>query len=104
MPLDHARVTDGVLDGEDLAVLVSIADDASQAFGLSLESLPDFAGMVEVLAPRPLNGKFYIASAGQAVESAEMTVEAIRRARRTYHPLTLHLFLAVPLGLAFLLG
>ena len=102
-----ARVEDGVLHGEEVAILVSVAEDAAQAFGRTRESLPPFAAVVEVLPPAAPDGKyrpFQIKRAGQAVDIVAKAVEAIRSARRTYHPKTLHLFLATPLGLAFLLG
>ena len=54
----------------------------------------------------PLGGRLLYASSGvQAVDIAMTVAEAIRDARRGFRPLSVvHLFMAVPIGLAVLIG
>jgi len=86
----------------DLAVLVSITDDVERPFGAVLRELPSLRATVHVTARMlPLS----IASSGQAAALVRMVRDAVRRARRDYGATgTVHLFMAVPVGVAVLLG
>lgn len=93
-----------VTDAEDLAVLVSVADDVARAFDATRSGLPPFRAMTIVSrdcgeVPHILRG------AGQAVDVAHVVAGAIRQARRDYRITgRTHLFMAVPVGLAVLIG
>lgn len=86
----------------DLAVLISITDGIEQPFGVMMRHLAPLRATVHVTAHSlPLQ----IASSGQAATLARMVRDAIRRARREYRATgTVHLFMAVPAGVAVLLG
>jgi CBASS immunity sensor of nucleotide second messenger signals len=91
------------VSGKDLAVLVSVAENVEPAFAQTQKSLPAFRAMTHVRHPR--EGRFDIASPGQATDIARTVIEAIRAAREKHRPLeTVHLFMAVPLGVAMLIG
>lgn len=65
--------------------------------------MPAFRAITRV--SRPECPRFDITSAGLAIDIAMTVVDAIRAARRTHRPLsTIHLFMAVPAGLAMLIG
>ena len=86
----------------DIGVLVSITDDVEAPFGATMRQLPSLRTAVHVSARSlPLR----IESAGQAAALARAVRDAIRQARRDYGATgTVHLFLAVPAGIAVLLG
>ena len=95
-------MTSGKVDAEDIAVLVSVAQDVRPAFDATREALPRFRCLVEVsaagLGTGPITG-------GQAVDLAHVTINNIRLARSQFRPSgRVHLFASVPLGLAFMLG
>lgn len=93
----------GSASGTDLAVLVSVAEDAASAFGASRGALPNFRAILRVSKEGPL--PHMIASPGQAVDLVDTTVEAMREMRRQSGANgDTHLFLASPLGIAVLLG
>lgn len=88
---------------DDIAVLVSVASDAEPAFVASQALLPHFRAVLHISTPS--RERYIIANAGQAVDIAAMAIEGIRRARNEYLARgTVHLFLAVPAGVAFLIG
>jgi hypothetical protein len=92
------------IEGDALAVLLSITADVEPAFGASKSELPPFRAAVDV---RPAGDPFeplVLERAGQAVEIVERTVEAVRRARERHQTDSVHVFGALPLGLAVLLG
>lgn len=87
----------------DLAVLVSVADNVEPVFASCQRALPALRAMVHVRTDANL--PFLIRSAGQAVDIARVVEDALRTARREYGGVgTVHLFLAVPAGLAVLIG
>jgi len=91
------------LAGQDLAVLVSVTGNAEPAFDASRPDLPKLRAMICVTKP----GRFphRLASPGQAVDVAEKIIAAIKAAQSTYREVQCtHLFLAVPAGLALMIG
>jgi hypothetical protein len=91
-------------EGTALAVLVSIAEDVEPAFGASRADLPPIRAAVRVRIPGENFQRFLIASPGQAAALAARIIGEVRRARRDYPAESLHLFAAIPVGLAVLLG
>lgn len=93
---------------EDLAVLLSVAEDVEIAFGRSKPHLPAFRAILKISPPRSPEGRFQplsIDTPAQAADLVAQTVEAIREARREVTAVrSLHLFAAIPVGVAFLLG
>lgn len=88
---------------DDIAVLVSVASDVTAAFGATRPSLPPFRAIVSV--NRPGSTPHDIGTPGQATDIAQIISSAIRKAREDYQARgVVHLFLAVPVGLAFMLG
>ena len=88
---------------KDLAVLVSVAANLEFAFTASKRDLPRFRAITTVTkeGQPPHN----ILTRGQAVDVAYVVVEGIRCARDEYRPIdTIHLFMAVPVGLAMMIG
>jgi hypothetical protein len=98
-----ARVANGSVSADDLALLVSVASNVEPAFAASKPQLPAFRGMVVVT--KPGNYPHDIETPGQAVDIVRVIAEGLRQARDTLQPRgTLHLFLAVPAGLAVMIG
>jgi len=99
-------------DGDALAVLLSITQDVEPAFGSSRATLPTFRAAVAVRPPgdpsvRPPGDPFpslVIDTPGKAVQIVDRTVETIRRARAELGTTSTHIFGAMPVGLAVLLG
>ncbi len=87
----------------DLAVLVSVAANVEFAFAASKNDLPHFRAITTVTKQgQPLHD---LPTPGQAVDAAYVAIEGIRSARDAYRPIdTIHLFMAVPVGLAMLIG
>ncbi len=93
----------GSVDADDVAVLLSVTKDAVPAFRSSPD-LPPMRAIVDVRVPGPDFTSFRFTHPGQAVDVATKTVEAMFKARDEYRPRRLHLFMAVPAGLALLVG
>ena len=88
-------------DASDIAVLVSVAGDVEPAFARS--ELPPFRAVVKVA--RPDSSRYDIKCPGEAVSIAYRLIEGIRKARDEYRAQgAVHLFMAVPVGLAMLVG
>jgi len=102
-PLEVTSRDDRV-DGEALAVLVSLTSDVEPAYGVSKRDLPSFRCVVRVRPQGAEFRRFPIENPGQAIDIVERTIEEIRRARELYRPASIHLFGAIPVGLAVLLG
>jgi hypothetical protein len=97
------QVGDANPSGDDVALLVSVASNVEPAFAASRPNLPTLRAVVVV--NRPGVYPHDIATAGQARDLVRIIVEALRFARDQYQPRgTLHLFLAVPVGLAMMIG
>ena len=94
----------GDVAGEDLAVLVSVNADVETAVADSRRCLPSFRAYVHV---KPANELYSakLETSGQAVDVAHRAILEVRRARQTYSIRgQVHLFMAVPVGLAMLVG
>lgn len=94
----------GQASADDIAVMVSVNADVSNAVSRSKASLPSFRAFVHVKHPAKI-GSVEISSSGQAIQLAHMVVDAARQAREDYRITgRVHLFMAVPVGLAMLIG
>ena len=94
----------GELESRDLAVLVSVNNDVIQAVASSLDKTGPFRAYVHLNRADSSQGAV-LESPGQAVDLARKTVESVRRARNEYAVGgRVHLFMAVPAGLAMLIG
>ncbi len=83
-----------------LAVLVSVAADVDGAFASSKSSLPQFRAVLSGKTP-----SLGVIGAGEAVDIARKTSDAIRQARSEFKGARdVHLFMAVPVGLALMIG
>ena len=92
--------------GKNLAVLLSVTDDVSSAFN-ETKILPKVRAVLDVRPSASEPGafsQFQITNPGQALDIAMTTIEGIRQARAEYRPQRIHLFMAVPVGLAMLVG
>jgi hypothetical protein len=88
---------------DDLALLVSVASNVEPALAASRRHLPPFRGLVIVTKPGAYPHD--IATPGEAADVVRVVVEGLRAARHRLQPRgTLHLFLAVPAGLAMMIG
>ena len=86
----------------DLAVLVNITDDVKPEVGNTKSSLPDFNGILELGLGQDSKGRL---TPSEAAHAAKVFQEELREAmNRLPETSTLHLFMAAPAGLAFLLG
>lgn len=86
-----------------VAVLVSVADDVEPLFAQAKETLPELRGYARVF--RRGDYPHMISNPGQAVDIARTVQNAMRQLRRTFGSIdTVHLFMAVPAGLAVMIG
>ena len=99
-----ASNVDGSVDATDLAVLVSVNNDVSQAVAASSDEAGPFRAYVHIKqAESPLGAM--LDTPGQATDLARKTVAAVREIRIEYRITgRIHLFAAVPAGLAMLVG
>jgi SMODS-associated and fused to various effectors sensor domain len=98
----HITVRDHHPDAEDLAILVNVSDNTVPAVRATID-LPEFRGWIHAVPPSA--HPYLFSEPGEAVDLAHQIVEAIKVARSRYGRIgDLHLFLAGPAGLAFLLG
>jgi hypothetical protein len=98
-----ARITSKDASARDIAVLVSVADNTEPLFASFQKSLPPLRALVHVT--KPGSYPHLIRSPGQASDVAFAIQGGLRQARRDYGNVgTFHLFLAVPAGLAMLVG
>ena len=95
---------DGSVDGTDLAVLVSVNNDVSQAVAASSDETGLFRAYVHIKrTDSPLGAM--LDTPGQATDLARKTVAAVREIRIEYRITgRIHLFAAVPAGLSMLVG
>ena len=99
-----ATFLDGELGSGDLAVLVSVNNDVTQAVASSEGEIGPFRAYVHLNRDDSGQGAV-LETPGQAVDLARKTVEAARRARGEYATSgRVHVFMAVPAGLAMLIG
>jgi hypothetical protein len=98
-----ARLCDGNVSADDLALLVSVASNVEPAFAASRSQLPAFRGLIVVT--KTGNYPHDIHSPGEAIDIIRVIAQALRLARDNFQPRgKIHLFLAVPAGLAMMLG
>lgn len=102
-PLEVSSRDDRV-DGEALALLVSLTADVEPAYSRSRAELPPVRCVVQVRPPGAEFRRFIVETPGQAMDVVERTIEEVRRARELYWPSSIHVFAAIPVGLAVLLG
>jgi hypothetical protein len=88
----------------DLAVLVSVSDNVEKAVALQMSTLPSFRVTCHIHHESGPT-RHDLTTAGQARHVAGLVQQAIRKARSEY-PITgaVHLFMAVPAGLAMMIG
>ena len=90
-------------NARDIAVLVSIADNAEPLFADYQKNLPPLRALVQVTKPGPY--PHLIRSPGEATDIALAVQDGMRTARREYGSIgTMHLFMAAPAGIAVLVG
>lgn len=88
---------------KDIAVLVSVTANPELAFNASRDDLPPLRAVVRV--SRLGANKPGWLEPGQAVDVAQLVVEGLHQARTEFRKLgCVHLFLAVPVGLAMMIG
>ena len=89
--------------GRDIAVLVSVADNAEPVFAACQKNLPPLRALVHVA--RPGAYPHIILTPGQAADVAFAVQDGMRSARREYGNMGIvHLFMAAPAGLAVMIG
>lgn len=97
------RITSKEPTARDIAVLVSIADNSEPVFAAYQKSLPPIRAQVHVM--RDGTYPHLIGTPGEATDVALAVQEGMRTARREYGNIgTAHLFMAVPAGVAMLIG
>jgi hypothetical protein len=90
-------------NARDIAVLVSIADNAEPLFAAYRKNLPPLRALVQVT--KPGSYPHVIRSPGEATDVALAVQDGMRTARREYGSIgTVHLFMAAPAGIAVLVG
>jgi hypothetical protein len=98
-----AQIRSGTVSADDVALLVSVASNVEPTFSASRMQLPAFRGLVVVT--KPGNYPHDIETPGKAAHLVRIIVEALRRTRDALQPRgALHLFLAVPAGIAMMIG
>lgn len=98
-----SRITSKDPNDRDIAVLVSVADNVEPLFASCQARLPPLRALVQVTKPDTY--PHTISSARHATDVAFVIQEGMRTARREYGNVgTIHLFMAVPAGLAIMVG
>ena len=98
-----ARLVSHDPSARDVAVLVSVTDDVEPVFASFMDQLPKLRALVNVAKAGPYPHR--LAAPGEASDVAMVTHEGLRRARRDYGDVgTVHLFQAIPAGVAMLIG
>lgn len=98
-----AEVVSANVNGDDVALLVSVASNVEPAFAASRPGLPPLRCLICVTK----EGSYPhdIETSGMVGDTVRVISEAMRRARDEFHPRgAIHLFLAVPAGLAVMIG
>ena len=97
------KLIPGDAKAKDIAVLVSVAANLELAFTASRDDLPPLCAVVRISKPSVNRAEWL--EPGQAVDVAQLVVEGLRQARTDFRKLGyVHLFLAVPVGLAMMIG
>jgi SMODS-associated and fused to various effectors sensor domain len=99
----EAQIVENNPAGEDLVLLVSVTSNVEAAFAATRPQLHQIRGFVTVAKPGTYPHD--LETPGQARDVVEVVVKGLRRARDVLQPRgTLHVFLAVPAGLAMMIG
>ena len=94
----------GPMDAPDLAVMVSVNNDVTNTIAASFPADRRFRAYVHIKRSDSAQSAM-LSSPGQALDVAHKTIIATRNARGTYDVNgNVHLFTAVPAGLAMLIG
>ena len=95
-------ITAGQTAADDLAVMVSVNADVEGAVVASRETTGPFRAYVHIKSQEKQN---FLGSPGEALDVALLTIESTREARHKFGIRgKVHLFMAVPAGLAMLIG
>ena len=94
--------TAGQTAADDLAVMVSVNADVEGAVAASIETTGPFRAYVHIKSQERQN---FLVTPGEAIDVAQLTIESAREARHKFGIRgKVHLFMAVPAGLAMLIG
>jgi hypothetical protein len=97
------QIIEGNPAGEDLVLLVSVTSSVDAAFAATRPQLHQIRGLVAVAKPGAYPHD--LETPGQARDVVQVVVKGLRRARDVLQPRgALHVFLAVPAGLAMMIG
>ena len=95
-------ITGGQTAADDLAVMVSVNADVEGAVAASRENTGPFRAYVHIKSPERQK---ILRTPGQALDVTQLTMESAREARQEFGIRgRVHLFMAVPAGLAMLIG
>ena len=95
-------ITAGQTAADDMAVMVSVNADVEGAVAASRETTGPFRAYVHIKSPERQK---FLGSPGEALDVAQLTIESAREARHKFGIRgKIHLFMAVPAGLAMLIG
>lgn len=99
----ETELVEADVTADDLAVLVSVSSNVEPAFSRCRHNLPSFRAILHI---RTTDGsKYPLGNPGHASKVAHKVAQAIRSARNEVQPRgKVHLFMAVPVGLAMMLG
>jgi SMODS-associated and fused to various effectors sensor domain len=91
------------LTARDLAVLVSVTDHVEPVFAATRGDLPAFRAILRIW--KPGDPPHDLENAGQAADLADLIQREVRKAVGEYPEIVcVHLFMAVPAGLAMMIG
>lgn len=100
-----ATPTFKVAGATDLAVCVNINDDVTEAFARSADISPPWRAMLLIASTRQRDMWMEPVTAAEAASLVRLIIDEVRTFRREVGGLTgIHLFMAAPAGIAFLLG
>ena len=103
-PASRCMQRPGDVEADDLAILISVNANVSAAVADSHESLPPFRAYVHA-SPADGSSSAELQTSGQALDVARRAILEVRKARQKYGVRgQVHLFMAVPVGLAMLVG
>jgi hypothetical protein len=99
----QARLSSKDAKARDIALLISVADDTEPVFAACQDRLPPVRALVHITKPGAYPHVF--GTPGEAADVAHIVEDGLRAARREYGDVgTVHVFAAVPAGLAVLIG
>lgn len=96
-------IRDRTVHARDVAILVCVAEDVELAVAQSPACPKEWRGTVRIANLQ--HRRFTISSPGQAIDIALTVMDGLREARDRFGTFdTVHLFMAVPVGLAMIIG